>query len=89
MDGRVMAKEWTDEEVNKEIARAIRIVREDRYGGESPPSKTPDGPPAPPAKPEPTEEPKKARKGIWWGDALEDASLSDAPTEPPKEGSNA
>jgi hypothetical protein len=89
------AKEWTDEEVQAEIREAVHIVREDRFekfvrgkvGGATPPA---GGPTPPPGKPgDPPAEPKPKRKALWWGDALEDASLSDPPPTPPAEPPNA
>lgn len=81
--------ELTDE-AKAEIAEAVRIVREDRFEayvrdrlGATPPT---NGPPAPPAKPEPTTEPPKEKKGLWWGDALNEPKESPAtPPESPKE----
>lgn len=71
-----MAKEWTDEEVQKLISESVNIVREDRerasyktlhekYGNAEPPAEPGEGDPPPP-KPEPNEPPKK--RSIWWGE---------------------
>ncbi len=85
-----MANELTDE-AKAEIAAAIAIVREDKIlaymRGDGP--KPPDGPPAPPKKDEPPEPPKTARKGLWWGDQLEDGQPPTEPPKPPEEPPNA
>lgn len=64
--------EPTEALIRKEIARARRILREDRILGKLdkayPDEPEPDGDgdgPKPPAKTDPKEQPK--RKGIWWG----------------------
>lgn len=78
-----MSEDLTDE-AKAAIAEAVRIVREDRFEafvrGKVAPEPPKDGPPAPPAKPEPTTEPPKQKKGLWWGDALQE------PSEPPRDG---
>lgn len=69
-----MPKEWTDEEVQKEIAEAIQIVREDRLetflrNRFANPTTDPNANPNPPASGgngNPTDKPKK---GLWWGDS--------------------
>jgi hypothetical protein len=65
-----MAREWTDEEVKKEIADAIAIVREDKIlafmrGNGPKPDNGPTNDPPPPNN-NPNEPPK--RKGLWWGE---------------------
>lgn len=76
------------EEAKAAIADAVRIVREDKFEafvrGRIAPPDPPNGPPAPPAKPEPTEEPKKTKAGLWWGDQLNESS---EPPKPPEGGS--
>ena len=82
-----MAKEWTDEEVSAEIAKAVGIVREDRFEkfvrGKLGTPAPGNGPPAPPAKDEPTGDLKPPRKGLWWGDALNDPEPPKPPADPP------
>ena len=72
-----MAKEWTDEEVSKEIADAVAIVREDRFeafvrglqspsnsnqnGGDDKPGDSGNGGGNDPTAP-------KKRKAIFWGE---------------------
>ena len=79
-----------------EIAAAVKIVREDKQyamladlHGTLPPKADPpppDGPQPPPPKPTdpppdpPTDLPK--RKGIWWGDQIEDDTPPPKPDEP-------
>ena len=69
------------DEAKAAIAEAVQIVRQDKFEAwlrsreEGP--KPGNGPPAPPPKDEPPE-PPKTRKGLWWGDQLDD------PKEPPK-----
>lgn len=73
-----MAKEWTDEEVQKEIADAVAIVREDRFekfvrGNMNQPP-TNDSNKNPPnsggTNPDPNAGNKK-RKSLWWGEVDE------------------
>ena len=62
----------TEALVRKEVARARKILREDRvleklnkaYPDEAP-EEDPNGP-TPPAKQPPKEQPK--RRGLWWGE---------------------
>lgn len=70
-----MAKEWTDDEVRKEIADAIQIVREDRFEAfvrsRTPPTNDPNSPPnSPPPSGgnNPDNGEQKKRKSLWWGD---------------------
>lgn len=74
-----MAKQWTDEEVQKEIKDAIAIVREDRFetyvrGRLGTPSGNPNDPPNPgnpgngDPNPNPSGDPPKAKKSLWWGE---------------------
>lgn len=74
-----MAKEWTDEEVQSEIAKAVQIVREDHFdaflrsrmspSNPNPPSG--NDPPAPSGNPNPPDPNQpKPKKGIWWGEEL-------------------
>lgn len=73
-----MAKEWTDDEVSAEIAKAVQIVREDRLeqflrtrfkATEETQPPAPKGPTPPPAKVKEKgpDDPPPARKSIWWG----------------------
>lgn len=70
-----MAREWTDDEVKKEIAEAIQIVREDRLETFIHRRFTPatndqnTNPNAPPSGGggNPTDTPKKG-KSLWWGE---------------------
>lgn len=77
-----MTREWTDDEVSAEIAKAVQIVREDRLeqflrtrfkvAEENHQSPKPDGPTPPPPKKVKDDSPEKqppARKSIWWGEA--------------------
>jgi len=74
-----MAKEWTDEEVQKEISEAVQIVREDRIDTlirnrlSAPPSNSdkPENNPPPPSGS--TNDgnggnPPVKRKSLWWGE---------------------
>jgi hypothetical protein len=75
-------KEWTDEEVQAEIAEAVRIVNEDReratykslherYGKEST-----DPPGTPPKKEEGDPKPegdKKKSRSLYWGEGSDDS----------------
>lgn len=77
-----MAKEWTDDEVNDEIQKALAIFREDhivkRLGaiesllpkgnstGDNNPPKT-DGEP-PPAKEPRDSSANNKKKSLWWGE---------------------
>lgn len=72
-----MGKDWTDDEVQKEIADAVAIVREDRFSkwlketlgsGGKPPANGPGGNPPPPG---PDSDPPKPKKSLWWGDVEE------------------
>lgn len=77
-----MAKEWTDDEVSAEIAKAVQIVREDRLEQflrtrfkaseeNNPPNPPkPDGPTPPPpkSKGDSPEKQPPARKSLWWGE---------------------
>jgi hypothetical protein len=69
-----MGKEWTDEEVSAEIAKAVQIVREDRIDtlirsrlSAQPPEKngTENNPPPSGDGNNPANPGKK--KGLWWG----------------------
>lgn len=69
-----MAREWTDEEVQKEIREAVQIVREDRidkmlrtkFGSSSnDPANPPTNPPTSGGNPNPND---KKKKSIWWGE---------------------
>lgn len=74
-----MAKEWTDEEVQAEIAAAVAIVREDRFEGfvrgllGKPNDSSDNGSdPKSPPRGNPVEgatNPKK--RSLWWGDLSE------------------
>jgi hypothetical protein len=70
-----MPKEWTDEEVQKEIADAIAIVREDRFetfvrstiGPKSGDAGNP-GNAGTDAGNDNSGNPGKAKKSLWWGE---------------------
>ena len=73
-----MAREWTDEEVQKEISDAVQIVRADkidtllrnRLSAPSPnpndPSNNPPSSSGDPGNPNPGNPPTKNRS-LWWG----------------------
>jgi hypothetical protein len=69
-----MAKEWTDDEVQKEIADAIAIVREDRFEKFARETLGKGGNPNPGDPPTPTpptgnpNDPPKGKRGLWWGE---------------------
>lgn len=74
-----MPKEWTDEEVQKEIADAVAIVREDRFEKfvrgnvsqqQNNPTKTNNPPNSGGTNPDPNAGNKK-RKSLWWGETDE------------------
>lgn len=80
----------TDEDIQKAIAEAVAIVREDRFekfvrGRMTPESPADDGK-APPAKPEEPPELPKAKKSLWWGEALDETPESPTPPGEPKDG---
>jgi hypothetical protein len=70
---------WTDEEVQAEIAAAVKIVHDDRrratyaqlheeFGGQA---RDPSDPKPPPK--EPGNDPQdKPRRGLWWGPSDDD-----------------
>jgi hypothetical protein len=70
-----MPKEWTDEEVQKEISEAVQIVREDRIDAlirrrlsaesANPNDSTNGDKNAPPPSSGDNSPPK--RKSLWWG----------------------
>lgn len=70
-----MAREWTDEEVKKEIADAVQIVREDRLESflrkRFTPTNDPDNPPPTPPPSNGDNPPATKKRGLWWGDAAE------------------
>lgn len=77
-----MAKEWTDDEVQEEIRKAVAIVREDRekatyaelhsrYGQKPEGEEGKEGGPTPPPKKDKTEETSKKKKSIWWAESEE------------------
>lgn len=71
-----MAREWTDDEVKKEIAEAVQIVREDRLetfirGRFASTNNDPNNNPNTPTDSgggNPTDTGQKPKKGLWWGD---------------------
>ena len=69
-----MAREWTDEEVQKEISEAVQIVRADKIDAlirsrlsAQPPKKNgaENDPPPSGGNGDPASVPKK--KSLWWG----------------------
>ena len=69
-----MPKEWTDDEVKKEIADAIQIVREDRFEAfvrsrQSPPNdpNPPPNSPPPSGGNNPDNGGTKSKKSLFWG----------------------
>jgi hypothetical protein len=70
-----MAKEWTDDEVSKEIAEAVQIVREDRIWAllhKNIPTTNDDSgrtnpPPSGGNVPDPNGTPPK-KKSLFWGE---------------------
>ncbi len=73
-----MAKEWTDDEVQAEINKAVQIVREDRIdtlirNRLSPPSNDPNDKKndPPPSSGGNGGNPSTKKKGLWWGDNSE------------------
>lgn len=79
-----MAVDPTEETIRKEIADAVRILRDDgvhihrsytkfkeSLGGDPPVDPPAIDPPEggpPPPKPPATDPPKTTKKGIWWGE---------------------
>lgn len=79
-----MAKEWTDDEVQKEIRDAIAIAREDGIlkhvrglhekldklmTPENPEGEPTEGQPPPEGEPKDSNaQDKKQRRSLWWGD---------------------
>lgn len=72
-----MAREWTDDEVQAQIAAAIQIVREDKFDAflrsrTTPPDPNPPGgtnPPTPNGNPNPPDpNQSKPKKSLWWGE---------------------
>ena len=72
-----MAREWTDEEVQKEIRDAVAIVREDRFEAFVRSTHTSnsdkDNPAIPSANPGNNDPAPSAtkKKSLWWGEATE------------------
>ena len=74
-----MPKEWTDEEVQEEINKAVQIVREDRIdtlirnrlsAPSSDPGNTKDkAPESGSGDSGGNPDPSPKRKSLWWGDA--------------------
>jgi hypothetical protein len=69
-----MPKEWTDEEVQKEISEAVQIVREDRIDAlirsrlSAPPTNADDKSNNPPRSGNNSDPSATAkRKSLWWG----------------------
>lgn len=66
-----MTDDPTEAMIRKEIARARKILREDKVLGKlnkafpDEPQNPPGGPPAPP--PVDPKDPPEPKKGLWWG----------------------
>lgn len=75
------------DEARAEIAAAVQIVASDQQAKRlraihehlippTPETEPPkDGDPTPPPKNDPPAEPPAQKRGLWWGDALQDADL--------------
>jgi len=75
-------REWTDEEVQAEIAAAVKIVAEDkeraqylalheRFGAKPDDSNQDPGKTPPPAKDDPKPDDKPKKRSLWWGETDE------------------